>query len=58
MKELGKGGFGKVFQVFGKLDNKYYAIKQIKIKEEKKEQIEEIKKPDPIPKSPLINFFI
>ena len=53
MKELGKGGFGKVFQVFGKLDNKYYAINQIKIKEEKKEQIEEIKKPDPNPQIPI-----
>ena len=47
MKELGKSGFEKVFQVFGKLDNKYYVIKQIQIKEEKKEQTEEIKKPNP-----------
>ena len=44
MKELGHGGFGKVFQVLGKSDNKSYAIKEIPIKEEKKGQIEEIQK--------------
>ncbi len=27
IKELGKGGFGNVYQVLNKLDNKYYAIK-------------------------------
>ena len=40
IKELGKGGFGKVYQVLNKSDNKYYAIKQISIKEETKDKIE------------------
>ena len=42
IKKLGEGGFGKVIQVLNKSDNKYYAIKQIPIKEEKEEKIEEI----------------
>ena len=29
VKELGKGGFGKVYQVLNKSNNKYYAIKEI-----------------------------
>ena len=40
IKELGKGGFGKVNQVLSKYDNKYYAIKEIPIKEETKDKIE------------------
>ena len=43
IKELGKGGFGRVIQVFSNKDNKYYAIKQIPIKEETKEQIQSFK---------------
>ena len=39
IKELGKGGFGKVYQVLSKSDNKYYAIKEISIKEEAEEKI-------------------
>ena len=42
VKELGHGGFGKVFQVLGKSDKKSYAIKEIPIKKETKDQIEEI----------------
>ena len=34
IKELGKGGFGKVNQVLSKSDNKYYVTKEISIKEE------------------------
>ena len=39
IKELGKGGFGKVIQVLNKSDNKYYAIKEIEIKEGIKDEI-------------------
>jgi len=42
IEELGEGGFGKVIQVLSKSDNKEYAIKEIPIKEEKKDKIEEI----------------
>ena len=35
IKELGKGAFGKVNLVLNNLDNKYYALKEITIKEEK-----------------------
>ena len=35
IKELGKGAFGKVNLVLNNLDNKYYALKEIKIKDEK-----------------------
>ena len=34
IKELGKGTFSKVYQVLNKSDNKYYAIKEIPIKNE------------------------
>ena len=40
IKEIGKGGFGRVLQVLSKSDNKYYAIKEIPIKDETKEKIE------------------
>ena len=33
IKELGKGAFGKVNLVLNNLDNKYYALKEIIIKE-------------------------
>lgn len=33
MELVGKGGFGKVFRVFSKLDDRYYAIKRILITE-------------------------
>ena len=34
LKELGKGGYGKVSLVLNNLDNKYYALKEILIKDE------------------------
>ena len=40
IKELGKGGFGRVLQVSSKLGNEFYAIKVIPIKGENKEQIQ------------------
>ena len=40
IEELGKGGFGRVNKVLNKSDNKYYAIKEIPIKDETKEKIE------------------
>ena len=43
IKEIGKGGFGRVMQVLSKSDNKYYAIKEIPIKNETKEKIENSK---------------
>ena len=43
-KELGKGGFGRVIQVLNKSDNKYYAIKEIIIKPEMQDKLENIKK--------------
>ena len=44
VKELGRGGFGRVIQVKSKTDNKYYAIKEITIKDEMKDGLENIKK--------------
>ena len=44
IKELGKGGFGRVIQVKSKSDNNYYAIKEITIKAEMKDGLENIKK--------------
>ena len=44
VKELGKGGFGRVIHVKSKSDNKYYAIKEILIKVEMKDKLENIKK--------------
>ena len=43
-KELGSGGFGKVFKVLSLFDNKYYAIKQIPISRENPEQIANFQK--------------
>ena len=43
-KELGKGGFGRVILVKNKSDNKYYAIKEIIIKPEMQDKLENIKK--------------
>ena len=40
IKELGKGGFGRVIQVLSESDNKHYALKEIPIKGETKEKIE------------------
>ena len=44
IKELGKGGFGRVIHVKSKLDNKSYAIKEIIIKPEMLDKLENIKK--------------
>ena len=44
VKKLGEGGFGRVIQVKSKSDNKYYAIKEIIIKAEMKDKLENIKK--------------
>ena len=44
IKELGKGACGIVFQVKSKSDNNFYAIKEITIKDEMKDGLENIKK--------------
>ena len=44
IKNLGEGGFGRVIQVKNKSDNNYYAIKEIIIKDEMKDKLENIKK--------------
>ena len=44
IKELGKGGFGRVMHVLSKSDNKEYAVKEIPIKDETKEKIESYQK--------------
>ena len=44
IKDLGKGGFGRVIQVRDKSDNKFYALKEIIINNEMKDKIEDIKK--------------
>ena len=41
IKELGKGGFCKVYQALSVLDNKIYAIKEIPIKNETENRIKE-----------------
>ena len=42
IKNLGEGGYGRVIKVKSKSDNKYYAIKEIIIKDEMKDKIENI----------------
>ena len=44
IKELGKGGFGRVMHVLSKSDNKEYAVKEIPIKDETREKIESYQK--------------
>ena len=44
IKELGRGGFGRVIQVKNKSDNKYYAVKEIIIRDEMKDKIKDIQK--------------
>ena len=44
IKELGKGGFGRVIQVKNKSDNNFYAIKEIIIRADMKDQLDNIKK--------------
>ena len=44
IKELGKGGFGKVNQILSILDNKYYAMKEIQLQGETEDKINNIKK--------------
>ena len=43
-KKLGQGGYGKVYQVLNKSNNKYYALKEFPIKGETKDNIQAIKK--------------
>ena len=43
IKELGEGGFGKVYQVLNEKENKYYAIKKILLKNLTEEEIESTK---------------
>ena len=43
IKIIGKGGYGKVIQVKSKSNNKYYAIKEIIIKDEMEISVENIK---------------
>ena len=43
-KKLGVGGFGRVIKIKSKSDNKYYAIKEILIKDEMKDKLENIEK--------------
>ena len=44
IKKLGEGGSGRVIQVKSKSDNKYYAIKEIIIRDEMKDKIKDIQK--------------
>ena len=43
IKELGKGGFGRVLLVLRKSDNQYYAMKEIKLEGMPQNSINEIK---------------
>ena len=42
-KQLGKGGFGSVYEVINKNDNKIYAIKRISLKGPHQKDLENIK---------------
>ena len=44
IKKLVEGGYGRVIQVKSKLDNNYYAIKEIIMKLEMKDKLDNIKK--------------
>ena len=44
IEELGRGGFGRVIKVLNKLDNKFYAVKEISIKGKTKDEIEKYQK--------------
>ena len=44
IKKLGEGGFGRVIQVKNKSDNNFYAIKEIIIRADMKDQLDNIKK--------------
>ena len=44
IKKLGEGGYGRVIQVKSKSNNKYYAIKEIIIKDKMKDKIKDIQK--------------
>ena len=43
IKQLGEGGYGKVYLVLNNLDNMNYALKEFPIKGETKDKIQEIK---------------
>ena len=44
LESLGKGGFGSVYKVIYKYNNRIYAIKQISLKDATKKEKESIKK--------------
>ena len=44
VKKLGEGGFGRVIQVKSKSNNKFYAIKEIRIKADMRDKLENLKK--------------
>ena len=44
IEKIGQGAFGSVFKVLNSKDNQVYALKQIILKEAKKEELEQLKK--------------